>query len=164
MGETGSKLRESEGRLLTQPAVTSSALYALIQERLGLNDATIRSDDDLARIVEAGLPTESADRLIARSGLTLAEFIACVMPRRTLAHRKLKRQPLTPDESDKVLRLARVTALAEVVFGDGGKALKWLRARKHRFGERSPLALLATDAGTRLVEDMLWRLDEGMAA
>lgn len=79
-------------------------------------------------------------------------------------HRKTKRQPLTREESDKAVRFARLTALAEAVFGNEAKASRWLRKPKRRFASRTPLAMLATEAGARLVEEMLYQIDDGMAA
>jgi putative toxin-antitoxin system antitoxin component (TIGR02293 family) len=92
------------------------------------------------------------------------EVYALVVPRRTLTHRRARREALSQDESDRAVRLARTAALAEQVFGDAERAWRWLRAPKRQFRGRSPLQLLATDAGARLVEELLYRVDEGMAA
>ena len=62
------------------------------------------------------------------------------------------------------VRVARVVALCEAVFGERGRSWKWLRDAKRQFQGRAPLDLLATEAGARLVEEWLYRIDEGMAA
>jgi hypothetical protein len=59
---------------------------------------------------------------------------------------------------------ARVTSQAEEVFGDDAKAARWLRKPKIRFEGRFPLELLRTDAGSRIVEEMLLQIDHGFAA
>jgi uncharacterized protein (DUF2384 family) len=41
---------------------------------------------------------------------------------------------------------------------------RWLGASKRQFHSRSPLRLVATEAGARLVEELLYQIDEGMAA
>jgi putative toxin-antitoxin system antitoxin component (TIGR02293 family) len=92
------------------------------------------------------------------------EVYALVVARRTLAHRRARREALSQDESDRAVRLARTAALAEQVFGDAERAWRWLRAPKRQFRGRSPFQLLATDVGARLVEELLYRVDEGMAA
>lgn len=86
------------------------------------------------------------------------------MPRRTLTHRRARREALSREESDRAVRLARIAALAEYVFGDPKRAWRWLRASKRQFHGSSPLQLMATEAGARLVEELLYRIDEGMAA
>jgi uncharacterized protein (DUF2384 family) len=49
-------------------------------------------------------------------------------------------------------------------MGDQESALGWLRAPKRRFEDRAPMQMLATEAGGRLVEQMLIQIDEGMFA
>jgi putative toxin-antitoxin system antitoxin component (TIGR02293 family) len=128
-----------------------------------LKTQRLRSDQDLVQLVEERLPTDVIDGL-RRSGVTNDEVYALVVPRRTLAHRRARLEALSQDESDRAVRLARTAALAEQVFGNAERAWRWLRAPKRQFRDRSPFQLLATDAGARLVEELLYRVDEGMAA
>ena len=136
-------------------------LYRRIEDKLGVG--SLRSESDLAMLVERRLPVRSIAAL-TQHGLTEGEVYALVLPRRTLTHRRAKRQTLTRDESDKAVRLARITALAEEVFGDEEKAARWLRKPKRRFASRTPLEMLVTEAGARLIEELLYQVDEGMAA
>jgi putative toxin-antitoxin system antitoxin component (TIGR02293 family) len=92
-----------------------------------------------------------------------------VISLRTFRHRqeRLKKgqdELLSPDESDKAVRAARVMALAERVFANREKALAWMRKAKKRFEGETPMQMLQTEAGARLVEQMLIQLDEGMFA
>ncbi|MBZ5729411.1 MAG: hypothetical protein LAP87_31105 [Acidobacteriia bacterium] len=50
-----------------------------------------------------------------------------IVPRRTLAHRIARHQPLSPGESDKAVRVARISAMAEQVFGEPERAaaVRW---------------------------------------
>jgi len=61
-------------------------------------------------------------------------------------------------------RLARVTGLAEQVFGDKAKAHRWLRKPKRGLDGTTPLASLSSEAGIRRVEEMLYRIDSGFFA
>jgi putative toxin-antitoxin system antitoxin component (TIGR02293 family) len=128
-----------------------------------LRTPRLRSDQDLVQVVEERLPTDVIDGL-RQSGLTDDEVYALVVPRRTLTHRRARREALSRDESDRAVRLARTAALAELVFGGAERAWRWLRASKRQFRGRSPLQMLATEAGARIVEELLYRVDEGMAA
>ena len=62
------------------------------------------------------------------------------------------------------VRLARLAALAEQVFGEPERAWRWLHASKPHLDGRRPLRFMATEAGVRLIEELLHRIDEGMAA
>jgi putative toxin-antitoxin system antitoxin component (TIGR02293 family) len=87
-----------------------------------------------------------------------------VVPKRTLARRVAQNEPLTIEETDKAVRLARVDKLAAKVFGDSEKASRWLRKPKAALGGETPLAYLATEAGARAVEEMLNGIDHGIFA
>ena len=136
-------------------------LWQKIDTRLGTGPA--RSEHDLARLVDARLPGQPAPALPAH-GLRDAELYALVLPRRTLAHRRARGEPLTAEESDRLVRVARLTALAETVFGEPERAWRWLRQAKRGLDGRAPLDQLATEAGARLVEESLVRIDHGLAA
>ena len=68
------------------------------------------------------------------------------------------------EEGSKAVRLARVDRLAVNVFGDTAKAHRWLRKSKKALGGDTPLAYLVTEAGTRVVEEMLHRIDHSILA
>jgi putative toxin-antitoxin system antitoxin component (TIGR02293 family) len=138
-----------------------SGLLKRVQEMLGV--APLRSDEDLVRLVEERLTTRAIDGL-RQTGLTDEEIYSLILPRRTLTHRRTRNEALSREESDKAVRLARIAALGEHVFEDGERAWRWLRSPKRQFHGRSPLQLMATEAGARLVEELLYRIDEGMAA
>ncbi len=125
--------------------------------------ASASSEHDLATIVEHRLPTDTVTRL-TEHGLTREEIHRLVIPLRTWKHRRSRQEPLSAEESDRAVRAARVLALAESVFGTREKALGWMRQPKRRFHDRTPMDMLATEAGGRLVDQMLIQIDEGMFA
>ena len=136
-----------------------------IAEWLG---AEPRTDFELAQIVRRGLPLRT-QAIFLSHGMTKEEFHRIVIPLRTFRHRqerlnKGQDELLSPDESDKAVRAARVMALAERVFANRDKALAWMRKAKKRFEGETPMQMLQTEAGARLVEQMLIQLDEGMFA
>jgi putative toxin-antitoxin system antitoxin component (TIGR02293 family) len=135
--------------------------FRRIETKLGTHP--IRSDSDLANAVEKRLPLSSVEALL-RNGITDEEIYSLIVPRRTLAHRKNRLESLTHEESDRAVRIARIASLAEEVFAEDAKASRWLRKPKVRFAGRTPLEMLATEAGARLVEEMLLQLDYGFAA
>jgi putative toxin-antitoxin system antitoxin component (TIGR02293 family) len=120
-----------------------------------------RSDFDLARITEEGISTDSLSALKDR-GLTFSEISEIIISPRTLKHRKARREPLSHEETDRVVRVARILSLAEDVFASREKALMWLRMPDERLENRSPIKMLTTESGGRLAENMLWQIDEGI--
>jgi putative toxin-antitoxin system antitoxin component (TIGR02293 family) len=119
------------------------------------------TEADMLRIVEGRLAPTVIKRLVDL-GLERSEIDAIVIPLRTLQHRRSRREKLTIEESDRVLRVIRALALAESVYGSRERALGWLRKPHPRFEGRTPLSLLRTDTGSRIIEELLIQIDEGM--
>jgi putative toxin-antitoxin system antitoxin component (TIGR02293 family) len=140
--------------------VTAARLASAVEHWLG---TPASSEQSLVRMVEAGLPTAIVNRLLER-GLSKDEVFHIVVNPRTLKHRKTAKQPLSKEESERAVRAARILARAESVWGGHDAALRWLREPKRRFEGRSPLDMLSTETGGRLVEQMLIQIDEGMFA
>jgi putative toxin-antitoxin system antitoxin component (TIGR02293 family) len=136
-----------------------SALHEQIGEWLGVPPP--RSEQELLDLIEEQLPASSIKRLLGL-GITRAEVDALVIPLRTLQHRRSRREKLTVDESDRVLRMMRILSQAEEVYGNRERALAWLRRPNRCLGNRAPLSLIKTDAGSRMVEEHLVQIDEGM--
>lgn len=95
---------------------------------------------------------------------TAEELEALVIPRRTMARRKARREALTAEEVDKALRLARVASEADRVFANRQKALAWLRTANSSLAGQAPLSLLKTEVGAVIVEELLGQIDHGMFA
>jgi putative toxin-antitoxin system antitoxin component (TIGR02293 family) len=131
-----------------------------------------RGDALLVEAIPANAPprapavraTPAALRSLEARGYSQDEIFALVVPRRTFARRVKRREPLTVEETDRAIRLARVAELAERIFADKGKAHRWLRKSKRTLGQATPLTYLASEAGARLIEDMLYRIDSGFFA
>jgi putative toxin-antitoxin system antitoxin component (TIGR02293 family) len=103
-------------------------------------------------------------RSLEARGYSQDEIFSLVVPKRTFARRVKRREPLTVEETDRALRLARVAELAERIFGDKEKAHRWLRKPNLALGRATPLTYLASEAGARMVEEMLWQIDSGFLA
>jgi putative toxin-antitoxin system antitoxin component (TIGR02293 family) len=113
--------------------------------------------------VEEGLSWHALERLRRTLDVPLAELsrVLRIAPR-TLARRKREGR-LQPDESDRLLRLSRVTGLALRLFeGDLEAARIWLKTPHRALGDQVPLRFAATGVGAREVENLLGRLEHGV--
>lgn len=124
----------------------------------------IRTTFELAAAVEAGLPVASLDivtRRVARDSRTATELKHRVVPKTTLQRR---RHRLSIEESERLERLARITALAEQVWEDPDLAHEFLVSPQPQLGGERPVDLIRTDLATRSVEDLLWSLEYSLPA
>ncbi|MGH7757390.1 MAG: type II RES/Xre toxin-antitoxin system antitoxin [Vulcanimicrobiaceae bacterium] len=69
---------------------------------------------------------------------------------------------LTPGQSDRVARIARIVTLTVEIIGDRARAARWLQRPNRSLRGVQPLELLDTDAGSWVVERVLGQLREGV--
>lgn len=124
-------------------------------------DSVPKDDFELSEKVRQGARTESIEEL-RKAGLTFGEVGDVVIAPRTLKHRKARGERLSVNETERLLRVVRVLAFADRVFGSHEIALRWLRMPDDRLNNTSPLSLLTTEAGGHVVESMLWQIDENI--
>ena len=110
--------------------------------------------------VRSGLGVADVAALIG-DGILTAEMVHKVVPPRTLARRKARREPLTVQESDGIARLVRVAAQAARVFDDPELRSAWLRTGNPALAGERPIDLALTDIGARRVETVLNRIAWG---
>jgi putative toxin-antitoxin system antitoxin component (TIGR02293 family) len=122
-----------------------------VAEVLGVKAATIR---DLAREVEKGLPKQALSRTVSRvmpERAAARKFLVKVVPEATFK----RRVRLSPGESERTERLARVIAAAEYVWDNREHAREWLNTPHPELENRSPIQAAMTELGARRVENVL---------
>ena len=143
-----------------QPLATP---YTRALVRVGkMINGDIRNAFDEITLTQQGVPPTAVDAL-AKSLLSMNE-LSWVIARRTLSHRLSKGERLTPEESGRWLRAAKICALAEEVFGNKEKASAWLHKPRKAFNHQSALTIMQTESGARLVEETLGQIDAGYFA
>lgn len=121
-----------------------------------------RTVGDWLKVVRGGLPASGVDSLLDALALSRVELCQALnIPERTLA-RRLKEGRLTPDESEKVLRLGRIWERALAVFAAAPAARDWLKAPNAALENETPLSLLDADIGAEAVLDLLGRIEHGV--
>lgn len=119
---------------------------------------------DWVCIIRKGFPSEALDSFCTNIGATNAELAQMLgISVRALAWRRRK-GILTPHESERLLRVARVVGRAEEVFGGLTNGLEWLRSPNVSLGGVSPISLLDTDIGADWVMETLGRVEHGVFA
>lgn len=113
--------------------------------------------------VEHGLSYAALERLRRVLDLPVARFAELIwISPRTVARRK-EAGRLHPDESDRLLRMARVVGLALQLFeGDLEAARRWLLSPQPALGGEAPVRLARTEIGAREVEYLVGRVEHGI--
>src|SRR5947199_2102375 len=92
--------------------------------------------EDMLGAIRSGLPFAALEAIIEKLQLSISEAATVLgIPERTLARRK-KEKKLLPNESDRVMRLARVYAHAIEAFETEDDATGWFKDRVRALGGR----------------------------
>src|SRR5271157_1260808 len=119
---------------------------------------------ELNDAVQRGLPKATL-RNVARRVFSDAAGQRAMMHRIVPeATYKRRRELLTPAESERTERLARVVATAEDVWQDREQARRFLTTPHPEMGGRTPLEAALTELGARQAEEIMARIVYGLPA
>ncbi len=131
----------------------------------------IQSPIDFDALIKKGIPSRAMYHVKKEFNLT-DEALALILGAslRTIGRRRkaaettptVSKKRLSPVESDRLYRFARIVALAENVFESKEDALEWLNSPQYGLGGAVPFKMLQTDAGAREVEELLTRIEYGV--
>lgn len=127
-----------------------------------LHSAKARHPGELIRQIQKGLRFTELETLQQTLGLPFEQLAAKLCISRSTLHRRKAAGRLSPDESDKVMRLSRLLEHATKVFGDVEKARAWLKFPQRGLGGAIPLDYAQTEVGAREVDRLLGRIDYGV--
>ena len=118
--------------------------------------------NDLIGILKQGLPVGVFDSLRDRLDVPEKMLASTVnIAYRTLSRRK-KEGRLKTDESERVLRIAKLYEKALDVLEDAELARQWFKMPSKALGGKTPLQFADTEPGATEVEDLLGRIEYGV--
>ncbi len=113
--------------------------------------------------IQAGLPAASAFAFKDTLGLNNQELASILgMSARTLARLDPAKSRLDLVSGDRLVRSARLFAIATEVLEEAQAAARWLKSPQRALGGAVPLELAQTDVGSRAVEALLGRMEHGI--
>ena len=121
----------------------------------------IRSLSDLDRVIEEGIPRAVLDHVLSTlfgADRSSAAFRNLVIPRATYQRKQTLESPF----SGRVERLARIFAMARVVWGDDEKARRFLLSPHAELEGGVPMEVALTEVGARRVEAVMERGIHGL--
>ena len=122
----------------------------------------VQTMNDLDRLVSRGLPFRSLRVVSERYPEPYRRRIETLVVPRTTQQRREAAGVLSPEESERLERVARLGALAEFVWESREAGQQWLTAPLPLLDGAAPIDLAATDLGARRVEDVLWKLEHSL--
>lgn len=121
-----------------------------------------KGPSEVMAALKKGLPISAFERLYKAMGLSVLELGSVAnISLRTLRRRKHDGK-LTPEESERVYRIACVFDRAVDVFGEAKIAREWLKEPLIALSGKTPLEYLGMEVGAREVEGLLGRIEHGI--
>jgi putative toxin-antitoxin system antitoxin component (TIGR02293 family) len=118
--------------------------------------------EDVIGALKKGLPVSALHKLCQHMGVTESRLATTVnIAQRTLTRRKSEGR-LRRDESERVLRIARLFERAVEVLGSEQSAQQWFQSPVRGFGGKTPLEFADTEPGAHEVAAMLDRIEDGV--
>ena len=140
------------------------SLTVPVHKKPDLKIVGFKSDDVMGQVAELkeGLPggivaVLSRELEVSRKELARIAGVA----ERTLI-RKVQEGRLSPNQSERMERIARLLSKAIDVLGNKELALRWLKAPRSYFGGRPPLDYADTELGSQEVINLLGRIEYGV--
>ena len=124
--------------------------------------AKAKHPSELIRQIQKGLRFSELETLQNSLHMPFEQLAAKLAISRSTLQRRKAAGRLSPDESDKVMRLSRLLEHATNVFGDVEKARVWLKFPQRGLGGAVPLDYAETEVGAREVDNLLGRIDYGV--
>ena len=118
----------------------------------------------LIRSIRQGLRFGELETLQEQIDLPLEQLARKLAISRSTLQRRKTAGRLSSDESDKVMRFARLLDHAVKVFGSLANARAWLKHPQRGLGGAIPLDYAETEVGAREVDNLIGRIDYGVYA
>lgn len=118
-----------------------------------------------ARLVEVlrdGLPVQELEALQASLALPMEKLVPMLGLSKATFHRRKIEGKLSPAESDRLVRFARLMGRAAEVLESEENARRWLSSPQFGLGGAVPLVFAESEVGAREVEDLLGRIEHGV--
>ena len=131
-----------------------------VSPRARINE--VAETGSVVEIVRNGLPYCELEALQELLQMPMDTVAAKLGLSRATLHRRKHSSKLTSEESDKIVRFARLIERARHTFGSEDEARCWLGASQFGLAGAIPLDYAQTEAGAREVEHLLGRIEYGV--
>jgi putative toxin-antitoxin system antitoxin component (TIGR02293 family) len=111
--------------------------------------------------IRMGLPMEGIAAFLDKTNVSRNQLSHILHISTRQLSRYVTTDRLSPEQSNFLYELARIYTKTVDVLGDQPAAEHWLNRKQIALGERSPLDILDTAEGVRLVDDLLAQIEYG---
>lgn len=150
-------------KVASKKIVSFAGVVSGLIRSLKSTTATVElSPGKLIEVIRIGLPMRELDALRTILCMPMDKLAPKLGMSKATLHRRKAQGRLGPEESDRVLRFARLIGKAVEVMEGEEPARLWLTSPQFGLGGAVPLDYAETEVGAREVEDLLGRIEYGV--
>ena len=122
----------------------------------------VNSDVDLIEITREGLPKSVVVTISSILGVSMEKMSHLIHVSHRTIQRKDNHELLNVYSTEQILEIAEVISRGIEVIGTLESFVKWLHTEVRVFDFKKPLDFLDTSFGTKLIKDVLGRIEQGV--
>lgn len=122
------------------------------------------NDKDLIPVIREGVPKKALDNLVIKTGINKNELPNILSTSERTLRRYSDKQKLSPEQSERIIELAKLYSRGENVFGTLDAFKEWMESSVMSLGNKKPAEFLDTSLGIQLLMDELGRIEHGIFA
>lgn len=142
--------------------MSPAALTYADDAKLAIPELDVEEPRQMVDMIRAGLPAERFDVLREALDVSTRELLDLIGLTKSTLSRRRRRGHFDSDESDRILRVARLFTHAVRAMEGRENARRWLKEPARALGGERPLAFADTEPGAREVERLLLRIEHGV--
>jgi len=116
---------------------------------------------DIISCLRDGLPKSGIDNFLHKTSISRNQLSHILHISTRQLNRYDPHDCLSPEQSNFLYELARIYNRATDILGDQATAEHWLNRGQIALGNKTPLEILDTTEGMRLVDDLLFQIEYG---
>ena len=113
-------------------------------------------------LIRKGIPSNVIDEIMKKTGLSENEMADILHISRRTLQRRNPQESLKPEQSEKLIEIAKLYAKGTEVLGDLNAFKEWMESRITTLGGKRPKEFLDTSLGINLLMDELGRIEFGV--
>lgn len=153
--------RENRANRLKGKPVAGIAVAAKVNPRSGRLYVDLADSSTVVALVRRGVAAGMYQWLKESLGLSDQRLSNVVRISQRTVKRRLGEGRFHPDESERLVRIVRLTERAKGAFQGLESARDWLKSPQFALGGEIPLEYADTEPGAQIVEDLLGRIEHG---
>ena len=122
----------------------------------------VNDENYLIEIIRKGIPKKVIDTIMTRTGLTEDEMSSVLHVSKRTIQRRVPQEVLNPEQSERLVELAKLYSRGKEVFGDINIFKEWMDREILTLGNRKPKEFLDTSIGFNILLDELGRIEHGV--